>query len=69
MELISKIKWGAFGRKYGENQQLAAMPMKNIDAFSLSQVWAFPRSVLLGKCIQEMGQGKNESRKYVKEMR
>ena len=68
MELISKIKWGAFGRKDGENQQLAAMSMKNIDAFSLSQVWAFPWSVLLGKCIQEMGQGKNESMKYVKEM-
>ena len=57
-----------FGRKDEKNQQLAAMSMKNIDAFSLSQVWAFPRSVLLGKCVQEMGQGKNESMKYVKEM-
>ena len=57
MELISQIKLGAFRRKDGENQQLPAMSMKNIDAFSLSQVWAFPRSVLLGKCVQEMGQG------------
>ena len=55
MKLISKIKLGAFGRKDEENQQLPAMSMKNIDAFSLSQVWAFPRSVLLGKCVQEMG--------------
>ena len=65
MELISKIKLGAFGRKDEENQQLPAMLMKDIDAFSLSQIWAFPRSVL--KVCPGNESGEYESMKYVKE--